>query len=75
MSIYDKKDILVTPSGDISIGSNGDFNIVRASGVLKQDVTFRVRTNFNEYTPHPNVGADLESLIWVPTVLTVNIYL
>lgn len=66
MSIYNKIDIAVTPSGDLSLSSTGDFDLVLASGVLKQDITFRVRTNYMEFSPHPGLGADLDSLIGEP---------
>ena len=66
MGIYNEIDIQVTASGDLGIGSNKDFILIVGSGVLQQDITFRLRTNHNEFTPHPDVGADLEELIGEP---------
>ena len=66
MANYNKTDILVSPSGDLSLGQNGDFAHAYASGVLKQDISFRVRTNKGECYLHPNLGADLEELIGEP---------
>ena len=66
MSTYNEIDIQVTPSGDLSLSSDGGFALISASGVLKQDVTFRVRTNRDEFEPHPDVGADLDEIIGEP---------
>jgi hypothetical protein len=31
--------------------------------VLKQDIAFRLRTDYNDFSPHPDIGADLSALI------------
>jgi len=66
MGLYDKIDICLTPSGDLSLASGSDLSLIAASGVLKQDITFRVRTSYGEFEPHPNVGADIDELIGEP---------
>lgn len=66
MYIYSDIDLKVTPSGDISIGANKDLELAYPSGVLKQDITFRIRTEFNDFTPHPDIGAALEEIIGEP---------
>jgi len=63
MITYDELDIQVSASGDLTIAANGDLAMAAASGVLKQDITFRLKTDFNDFTPHPDIGADLSSLI------------
>ncbi len=74
MGFYNEIDIAVTPSGDLNIGSDGDFSLTSASGVLKQDITFRLRTNFNEFEPHPDIGADLDELIGEPNTRNIAKY-
>lgn len=66
MGFYNETDIKVSPSGDLSVGANGDFILIATSGVLKQDITFRLRTDYNDFEPHPEVGADLIELIGEP---------
>jgi hypothetical protein len=68
MGFYNNTDIKVTPSGDLNLAGTGDFEMIQSSGVLQQDVTFRLRTNYAEFEPHPNVGADLDELIGEPNV-------
>jgi len=66
MAFYDKVDIKVSPSGDLSLDSNKDFLLTTASGVLKQDITFRLRTNYREFIPHPEISANLDEIIGEP---------
>jgi hypothetical protein len=66
MIIYSEIDIKVSPSGDMTLGANKDFELANPSGVLKQDIAFRLRTDYNDFTPHPDIGADLNSLIGEP---------
>lgn len=63
MITYTERDIKVSASGDLTIAPNGDFELAEASGVLKQDIAFRIKTDFDDFTPHPEIGADLSSLI------------
>lgn len=63
MITYSEVDIKVSPSGDLTIAANGDFALADPSGVLKQDIAFRLKTDFNDFRPHPDIGADLSSLI------------
>ena len=63
MITYSEIDMKVSPSGDLTIAANGDLDLADASGVLKQDVTFRLKTDFSDFTPHPDIGADLYSLV------------
>lgn len=63
MITYSEIDIKVSPSGDLTVAANGDFDLADPSGVLKQDISFRLRTDFNDFGPHPDIGADLSSLV------------
>ena len=72
MGFYNETDIKVSPSGDLNVSSNGDLELTSASGVLKQDITFRVRTNYGEYAPHEGVGANLDSLIGEPNSMVIT---
>jgi hypothetical protein len=66
MGIYNEVDIAVSPSGDLLLASNKDFSITSGSGVLKQDISFRLRTDPGEFYPHPELGAGLGDLIGEP---------
>jgi hypothetical protein len=66
MGVYNEIDIAVTASGDLCLASNRDFSITHGSGVLKQDIAFRLRTNPGEFYPHLNIGAGLDELIGEP---------
>ena len=66
MGLYNEYDLAVSPSGDLMVSSTGDIAITYASGVLKQDINFRIRTNPGELTLHSEVGAGLDSLIGEP---------
>ena len=72
MGTYNDIDIQVTPSGDIALGSNKDLVMIATSGVLKQDITFRLRTDYNDFSPHPEIGADLVELIGEPNTRPVS---
>ena len=72
MAIYIDKDILVTASGDLTIAADGDFKIAEPSGVLSQDVAFRARTDWNDFEPHPRLGANLQSLIGEPNTKEIG---
>lgn len=63
MITYSEVDIQVSPSGDLTVAANGDFLLADPSGVLKQDIAFRLKTDFNDFRPHPDIGADMSSLI------------
>ena len=66
MGIYNDTDLLVSPSGDIAIAPNGDLQTCYGSGVVKQDIVFRVRTDPTDFIPHPELGAGLSDLIGEP---------
>lgn len=66
MGKYNDVDLYVTPSGDINIGSNKDLSLTYGSGVLKQDISFRLRTNPGEFIPHEDLGAGLDEIIGEP---------
>jgi hypothetical protein len=66
MGIYNNYDIAVSASGDMVIGGNRDFVLTPGSGVLKQDIAFRLRTNPGEFYVHQDVGAGLDDLIGEP---------
>lgn len=66
MGIYNEVDIAVTASGDLCLASSRDFLLTSGSGVLKQDISFRLRTNPGDFYPHPDIGAGLDELIGEP---------
>lgn len=66
MGIYNEVDIAVTASGDLCLSSTNDFSLTSGSGVLKQDIAFRLRTNPGEFYPHLDVGAGLDEIIGEP---------
>ena len=66
MGIYTEVDIAVSASGDLCLASNRELSMVQGSGVLKQDIAFRLRTNPGEFYPHLDVGAGLDELIGEP---------
>lgn len=66
MAIYREVDVSVSASGDITLASNNDLAITSGSGVLKQDVAFRLRTDPGDFYPHPETGAGLSDLIGEP---------
>jgi hypothetical protein len=63
MITYAEVDIEVTASGDLVLHPNGDLRLAAPSGVLKQDVAFRLKTDNFDFTPHPDLGANLSSLV------------
>jgi hypothetical protein len=70
MSLYNEVDLYVTPSGDLDLTGH-NLRMTAASGVLRQDIAFRLRTNYDDFTPHPEVGADLDELIGEPNTREV----
>jgi len=66
MGIYNDIDMAVSPSGDLVLSANRDFSLTYGSGVLKQDIAFRLRTNPGEFVPHLDLGAGLDELIGEP---------
>ena len=66
MPIYNEVDIAVTASGDLTLSSNYDFALTQGSGVLKQDIAFRLRTNPGEFIPHTDLGAGMDDIIGEP---------
>ena len=66
MIFYSDIDIKVSPSGDLTINSRGDLDLADPSGVLKQDIAFRLMTEYNDFTPHPDIGANLNELVGEP---------
>ena len=72
MGIYNNIDISVSASGDMTIGPNRDFQLTVGSGVLKQDIAFRLRTNPGEFYVHQDVGAGLDELIGEPNTREIS---
>lgn len=66
MAQYNEIDILVDASGDMVIDSSKNFKFATSRETLQQDIAFRARTEYNDFEPHPDVGADLQSLIGEP---------
>ena len=66
MLTYSEIDIQVSASGDLTMAPNGDLAMAAPSGVIKQDIAFRMRTSYDDFTPHPDIGAGLDSLIGEP---------
>ena len=71
MSLYNEVDLYVTPSGDLDLIGN-NLRMTAASGVLKQDIAFRLRTSYDDFIPHPEIGADLDELIGEPNSREVS---
>jgi hypothetical protein len=63
---YHEIDIAVSASGDLVVQSNADLSLTSGSGVLKQDISFRLRTNPGEFVPHLDFGAGLDNIIGEP---------
>lgn len=66
MAQYTEIDILVDPSGDLTLDSSKNFKFATSRETLQQDIAFRARTEFNDFEPHPDVGAGLQALIGEP---------
>ena len=70
MITYSEVDIQQTSNGDMVIAPNGDLQLSAPSGCLKQDIAFRLRTDQYDFLPHPDLGANLDSLIGNPNNAT-----
>lgn len=66
MAVYDEIDILLSTDGDLRVTANGDLQMAEPSGVVIQDIMFRARTDWDDFDPHPKIGADLQRLIGEP---------
>lgn len=66
MITYTEIDMLVNSNGDLVVAANGDLQLAAPSGCLAQDIAFRVRTDQYDFKPHPDIGANLDSLIGEP---------
>ena len=66
MAQYTEIDILVDASGDLVLDSGKNFKFASARETLQQDIMFRARTEYNDFEPHPDVGADLQALLGEP---------
>jgi hypothetical protein len=73
MITYAEVDIEVSPSGDIVLGGNGDLKMASPSGVLKQDIAFRLKTDNFDFAPHPDLGANLSSLVGEPNTRETSV--
>jgi len=63
MAEYTEVDIKIDASGDLSLDSSKNFEMATSRETLQQDIMFRARTEFNDFEPHPEIGADLQTLI------------
>ena len=66
MAQYNEIDILIDASGDLVLDSSKNFKFANSRETLQQDIMFRARTEFNDFEPHPEIGADLQSLVGEP---------
>ena len=66
MAQYDEIDILVDASGDLVLDSGKNFKFATPRETLQQDIAFRALTEFDDFEPHPDVGADLQALLGEP---------
>ena len=66
MAQYDEIDILVDASGDLVLDSGKNFKFATPGETLQQDIAFRALTEFDDFEPHPDVGADLRALLGEP---------
>lgn len=51
-------DIEVDDDGDLVLDSTGDLKIATVMRTIAQDVIFRVRTETNDFKPHPTLGSN-----------------
>jgi len=63
MSEYLEQTIEMTDDGDLVLDSGGDLKLATAKRTLEQNVLFRVKTDFADFYPHPEFGADLGEMI------------
>jgi len=66
MAQYDEIDILVDASGDLVLDSSKNFKFANSRETLQQDIAFRAQTEFDDFEPHPEAGADLQALLGEP---------
>lgn len=61
------KDLYFTPSGDITVASNGDIAVTTSDiEQIEQQALVRLVTQINDFTVYPNLGASLQRLIGMP---------
>lgn len=61
------KDLYFTPSGDITVASNGDIAVTTNDiEQIEQQALIRLVTQINDFTVYPNLGASLQRLIGMP---------
>jgi hypothetical protein len=66
MAQYTEIDLLVDASGDLVLDSSKNFEFANSRETLQQDIAFRAATEYNDFEPHPDVGADLQALLGEP---------
>lgn len=66
MAQYTEVDILIDASGDLVLDSSKNFKFATSRETLQQDIMFRARTEYDDFEPHPEVGADLQALLGEP---------
>lgn len=66
MATYTEVDMKIDASGDLVLDGGLNFKMATSRETLQQDIMFRARTEADDFGPHPNVGADLQSLVGEP---------
>lgn len=61
--MFREVDVEVDSDGDLVIAGNGDLKVATSEQTLKQTILFRVKTDHNEYTPYPYIGANLSPFV------------
>ena len=57
---------MMTDTGDLVWGPNGDFALVSGDTELAQEILFRLKTYQSDWTLQPSVGCSLEDFIGQP---------
>lgn len=66
MATYIEVDMKVDASGDLVLDGGLNFKMATPRETLQQDIMFRARTEANDFYPHPEAGANLQSLVGEP---------
>ena len=59
-------DIALDATGDMIVGTNGDFQLVYGIDAFQQEILFRLKTHIGDYILQPQCGASLDSLVGLP---------
>jgi hypothetical protein len=68
MKNYDGIDLLMTPDGDLDLGSNGDINNTEKDQIasLQQKIISLLKSETGDWIDHPTLAVNLNSFIGEP---------